>query len=297
MKKFLSQMFYVPKYGKMEESAFMMRIAGSVAIILLCLAAMSFAGYAYFSSSVTSGINVIQAACFTLNVNDAPLVDRYLLTGGENEFKLAWSERTTASVGYGKILVYNNEGEEIHALYTQPFTSESDTCTITFSVPDGAQFTVRVIAEWGSCALRVEAVDGTTVDLSPFVPPVEEDQEPVLEDTDDSGNEIPDEKEDDAESDDIPEETDDLITGEGAGEATETQPEDSSEVNSEEDLDTGDTDILEENTSFGETQPEEETQTDSSEVPDAPTDEQTEKTVQESAEEMNPEAFDSVPGT
>lgn len=320
MRKLLHELFYIPKYGKMKESAFLSRIAGSVTLIVLYLAAMSFAAFAYFSSSVTSGINTIKAASFTLNVNDAPVSDAaYELTGGNHTFTITWSDSTTASVGYGKILVYDAEGKEILTLYTESFASAEDACSVNFAVPDGAKFAVKVVAEWGTCAIRTDGIDGTTVDLSRFIPEVTESEDIPAENEDsgdgagenldNSADEITGETEDADDStgdsfredvdnpvtEETTEETEDPVTGEGTGEDTETQPEDSSEVNSEEDLDAGDTDIPEENTSFGETQPEEETQTDSSEVPDAPADEQTEEAVQEPAEEMDPEAFDSVP--
>ena len=183
MKKILNELFYVPKYGKVKESVFLARMGISITGILLCLVAMSFAGYAYFSSSVTSGINVIQAASFTLDVNGAPVADSYRLTSDENVIVLTWSERTTASVGYGKILVYDSEGREISTHYTQTFTKASEDCTIIFTIPDGACFTVKIIPEWGTCAMPADALDGTTIDLTPFAPPVEENRESPEEDT------------------------------------------------------------------------------------------------------------------
>lgn len=68
MKKLFKEFFYVPKYGKVREKVMLMHVAMSVAIIVMCLAAMSITAYAYFSHNVTSASNTIQAANFEAQI-------------------------------------------------------------------------------------------------------------------------------------------------------------------------------------------------------------------------------------
>ena len=64
MKKLYNEFFYIPKYGKVKEKVMLMRTALTVVIMVVCLFAMSFTAYAYFSHNVTSGSNIIKAAYF-----------------------------------------------------------------------------------------------------------------------------------------------------------------------------------------------------------------------------------------
>lgn len=68
MRKLYNEFFYIPKHGKIRETVMLVRVAVAVAIVIACLAAMSFTAYAYFSYNVTSGSNVIKAANFKTEV-------------------------------------------------------------------------------------------------------------------------------------------------------------------------------------------------------------------------------------
>lgn len=66
--KFYCEFFYVPKYGKIREKVMLTRAVSTVAVIAICLAAMGFSAYAYFTCNVTSNVGVLQAASFTAQV-------------------------------------------------------------------------------------------------------------------------------------------------------------------------------------------------------------------------------------
>ncbi len=51
-----------------REKELLLRMTGTIVTIVLCLAAMGFSAFAYFSHSISSGINVIQAAHFDVVV-------------------------------------------------------------------------------------------------------------------------------------------------------------------------------------------------------------------------------------
>lgn len=68
MIKKIKSLFYVPKHGKMREQAFLARIALYASVIVLCLGAMGFTAFAYFSSDVFSSSNRITSATYDLYV-------------------------------------------------------------------------------------------------------------------------------------------------------------------------------------------------------------------------------------
>ena len=69
MRKLYNEFFYIPKHGKVREKVMLTRIAMTVTIVIMCLAAMSITAYAYFSYNITSASNTIKAANFEANVS------------------------------------------------------------------------------------------------------------------------------------------------------------------------------------------------------------------------------------
>ena len=68
MRKLYNEFFYIPKYGKIREKVMLARVAMTVVIMVVCLAAMSITAYAYFSYNITSGSNIIRSATFKTEV-------------------------------------------------------------------------------------------------------------------------------------------------------------------------------------------------------------------------------------
>ena len=64
MRKLYNEFFYIPKHGKIREKVMITRIAMTITIVFMCLAAMSITAYAYFSYNVTSSSSIIKAANF-----------------------------------------------------------------------------------------------------------------------------------------------------------------------------------------------------------------------------------------
>ena len=58
------KLFYIPKYGKVEECTMTARAVLTLCTVIAGLAAMGFSAYAYFSSTVSSGFTNITAATF-----------------------------------------------------------------------------------------------------------------------------------------------------------------------------------------------------------------------------------------
>lgn len=69
MRKLYEKFFYIPKHGKVRDNVMIVRSAFTLAIMVVCLIAMSVTAYAYFSANVTSGANIIKAANFDVNIS------------------------------------------------------------------------------------------------------------------------------------------------------------------------------------------------------------------------------------
>lgn len=69
MRKLYDEFFYIPKHGKVREKVMFTRMVSVIAIVIMCLAAISFSAYAYFSYNITSGSNIIKAANFEASVS------------------------------------------------------------------------------------------------------------------------------------------------------------------------------------------------------------------------------------
>lgn len=154
MKKIYDEYLYVPEEGKVREKTFLARITLSVVIMVLCLGAMGFTAYAFFTCNITSGTTTIQSARYDLDVEvkdvtpveqsqaAVPAAETETATitpdaegyyNFENipadanseakdktyEFVLKKSGAATASVGFGKfeIITDVNEADSSRQLY------------------------------------------------------------------------------------------------------------------------------------------------------------------------------------
>lgn len=69
MKKLYHDFFRIPQNEKVCEKVLITRMVSTIAIVIACLAAMSFTAYAYFSHSVASDSNTIKTAYFETKVS------------------------------------------------------------------------------------------------------------------------------------------------------------------------------------------------------------------------------------
>ncbi len=71
MKNIYEDFFYVPKhgYGKVKEKVLYSRIAVMIGTIIICLAAMSFVAFAFFTHDIASQTNTIKTAIFDAKIS------------------------------------------------------------------------------------------------------------------------------------------------------------------------------------------------------------------------------------
>ena len=116
----------------MGERVFFARLAVSIVCIVLCMGAMGFSAYAYFTASVSSNMNQIQAANFDLNVQKIEPQTKtssasyesekiYTLQSGVYDFVLEMSDNATATTGYCQIVIIKSDGTNGESVYTQQF--------------------------------------------------------------------------------------------------------------------------------------------------------------------------------
>lgn len=159
MKIIYEEFLKIPKNEKIRDKVMMTRILLSVVIMVLCLGAMGFTAYAYFSCNITSAVTTIQSARYELNVavTDVTPVEHVVegaavtveektaveITPNEEgyyifenvateeklevkdrvyEFVLTKPKTSTATVGYGKfeVLTDVNEDGSRQRYYTTP---------------------------------------------------------------------------------------------------------------------------------------------------------------------------------
>lgn len=136
MRKIYQKYFEVPEEGKgiIGERVFFARLTVAIACIVLCMSAMGFSAYAFFTANVSSNMNQIQAAYFDLEVQKIePQTEissasyesekTYKLQPGIYDFTL--KKNGNATTGYCEILIYDDAGNS-QSVYTQQFGKIKD---------------------------------------------------------------------------------------------------------------------------------------------------------------------------
>lgn len=170
MKAIWKEFFYVPKYGKIREKVILTRGVMTIVVVLMCLAAMGFSAYAYFSDGVSSQITTIQTAKFDLNVTVAdsgatrePIEGEektYSLPAGTYTVTLTRTDDSTATTGFCEVEIII--GEDKTTLYTAQINAENSPLTFTLVISN--EVTVKFAPKWGSAAAS-QIANGETVTL------------------------------------------------------------------------------------------------------------------------------------
>lgn len=170
MRKIYQKYFALPEEGKgtMGERVFFARLAVSITCIVLCMGAMGFTAYAFFTASVSSSMNQIQAASFDLEVQEIEPQTETSSASYESEgtyklqagsiYKFKLVKNGNASTGYCKIVLTPNDvtsKETSEAVfYTQQFGQvDGQNETINereISITVGVETTVKFVPCWGT---------------------------------------------------------------------------------------------------------------------------------------------------
>ena len=171
MRKLYNEFFYIPKHGKVREKVMLTRVAMTVMIMVMCLAAMSITAYAYFSYNVTSGSNIIKAANFEANVsitdsNNDPVtvtkdgkVQTANLDAGKYTIELT-KGNSTADTGFCVISI----GDKTY--YTDQIgvdvKKDLTDATVKFDLWLSSPTKLEVLSHWGTSVYYGYGDDGRT---------------------------------------------------------------------------------------------------------------------------------------
>lgn len=208
MKKIYREYLYVPRNGsgKVKEKVFFSRITIAMVFIVACLVAMSMTAYAYFSTGITSGSNIISAAHYDLkisvnvdNSNDSvalsadttedyrgayvyPTGATEYTAEGNHQYKITLTkpdEKGIASTGYCQIDVYKNGSntpnikiftQQIGVVSTNEDGTVNETSPITFTIIAPAGYKFVFTPQWGTYGANpVALTDDTVVSSDIFV--------------------------------------------------------------------------------------------------------------------------------
>ena len=163
MKKLYMEYFHIPREGKVREKVMLVRMAVSTVFMILCLAAMSFSAYAYFSCSVASRNNQITAARFDMDVTlsiteNATAVDvkkvgdktytAILEAGKTYEVVLRPAQESTATTGFCQITA--NNCEKTYHTHQLGIVDNSTVNEIRFTLEVSKNTAVQFLAHWGT---------------------------------------------------------------------------------------------------------------------------------------------------
>ena len=158
MREIYQKYFELPEEGKgiMSEQVFLARLTVGIACIVLCISAMGFSAYAFFTTSVSSNMNQIQAAHYSLSVQSIGIVPvngngsvvadtlnptKYKLQKGMYDFVLV--KEGNASTGYCMIKINNNENDVI-------VTRQIGDVALTVRIEVAQETAVEFVACWGT---------------------------------------------------------------------------------------------------------------------------------------------------
>ena len=171
MRKVWDEFFHIPKHGKVREKVMLMHIVLAIGTAVMCLAAINFGAYAFFSHTVTSGSNVIKAAKFETMVsvrsadqNSKSAESVKPISGNEQSFKIEGlkvgktytvtvetTDNSTAKTGF--ITVSADDCSETYytqQLGTDDSAKDGKTEKISFELMITDDAVVYLNAQWGT---------------------------------------------------------------------------------------------------------------------------------------------------
>ena len=186
LKKWIVDLFYIPKYEKVSDKSFSRILLSSIFGAFICVFCLSGLTWAWFTSSVSSNANTISAAKFdvviTVKNNDSntevtPNIDgSYSLEN--DEFSVTVKATGDASTGYCKIVL--NE-QEYHSIQLFPAGGEGKRQDVSFTVTASSACTLTIVPQWGSYANSGnESLVGDTLVNIPAVNSVSNQQNLLL---------------------------------------------------------------------------------------------------------------------
>ena len=167
MRKLYNEFFGISEDGKIREKVMIARVITTVAIMVMCLTAMSMTAYAYFSHEVATSNNIIKSAEFSIDFGiKSGAEDVAFETVNSKTFRLQFeankeytvtvTHKGTAATGFCTVNAENSANGIYH---TQQLFAENSALgenTITFKLSTTKATVVTFIAHWGTSSKYTE---------------------------------------------------------------------------------------------------------------------------------------------
>lgn len=162
MRLLVRKLFCAADVGKIEKNSYMSGMIMSMLAIVICLIAMCGSAYAFFTSTLTSECNVIQAAEFDIDIieSENSCVTKqskyiYMLNSNQTEYNLVFEllESGTATTGYAKVIFELGEESSPDYQKTELYTKqivEDGSQKIEVLMPLGYSVKVTFVPQWGT---------------------------------------------------------------------------------------------------------------------------------------------------
>ena len=174
MKHLYQEYFKISKHEKIREKVMLVRITVTVTIMLVCMAAMGFSAYAYFSDSIVSGSNILRAATFeteiTVKDENGTALTIEKVNAKESIVKLEAGKTYRVTIDEGDIssastgfVVLTADGCDL-TYHTQQLGDDAiapggRTETIQFDLTVSSATDVRFLSHWGTSSYYAAYTD------------------------------------------------------------------------------------------------------------------------------------------
>ena len=172
MKAFYDKFYRVYDDKKISDTVIIFRIIVTVMIILSCLAAMTFAGYAYYEYDLMIKVNTIQSAVFEVNVtvvdnenNPVEMEKRdgnymaksYLTKDTQYTVTISRTENSSAETGFCRVKLFNENNSDGIIYYTIQLNADTQTQNeVTFTIKPLEDFKLKITPNWGTSSYWAE---------------------------------------------------------------------------------------------------------------------------------------------
>ena len=162
MKKLYLEYFKVSDNSKITDKAMLGRVIVTVAVMLVCVIAMSFKAFAFFTAEVSSTIHVSTATFEVETAVDGKPIDIIGTPNGEHTITISVKNTSTVTTGYCVVSV--GEGKNLKQYITQQFIRDENGNynTVTFTINLAEPTLVTVEARWGTSTASTIAINDTT---------------------------------------------------------------------------------------------------------------------------------------
>ena len=160
LKKWIVDLFYIPKYEKVSDKSFSRILLSSIFGAFICVFCLAGLTWAWFTSSVSSNANTISAAKFDVEITVKDNSSTEVTPNSDGSYSLENSSSLEsvnysvtvkatgdASTGYCKIVL---NGQVYHSIQLFPAGVEGKPQTVSFTVNVSSACTLTITPQWGS---------------------------------------------------------------------------------------------------------------------------------------------------